>query len=178
MRILQADKDVESARIFRRDPMLTPDVQIRRPRESGNVEGVPLFLRCCCRKAKGGVQNVHTRGFGSGRTGGGLGRIAEVFAGVASLQGKKHGSSPTSGTYFPCSGACGPLSVHKLFTWGPSGGPFLLVAVAVAGVLLTNLVVVFGTCYLFIVVHGVSYMTCSGAKEALLFLQSLSDGPS
>ena len=45
------------------------------------------------------------------------------------------GSSPTSGTCFPWSGACGLLGVHKLFTYGPLWGPFLL-AGAVAGRLL------------------------------------------
>ncbi|MDQ0618187.1 hypothetical protein QFZ33_002211 [Arthrobacter globiformis] len=34
------------------------------------------------------------------------------------------GSSPTSGTCFPCSGAYEPLSVDKLFTCGPLRGPF------------------------------------------------------
>jgi hypothetical protein len=48
-----------------------------------------------------GVRNVHTLGFGSGRTGAGLGRIAEVFGGVAETQGLESGSSPTSGTVFP-----------------------------------------------------------------------------
>jgi hypothetical protein len=47
-----------------------------------------------------GVHKVHTLGFGPGRTVAGLGR--------------KPVSSPTSGTCFPCSGACGPLSVHKV----------------------------------------------------------------
>ena len=51
------------------------------------------------------VHNVHTLGFGSGRTGAGLGRIAEVLGGVADIQGLEPGSSPTSGTCFPCSGA-------------------------------------------------------------------------
>ena len=32
-----------------------------------------------------GVHNLHTLGFGSGRTGAGLGRIAEVCGGVAEL---------------------------------------------------------------------------------------------
>ena len=50
---------------------------------------------------KEGVHNVHTLGFGSGRTGAGLGRIAEVFGGVAEWQGQESGSSPTSGTVFP-----------------------------------------------------------------------------
>jgi hypothetical protein len=46
------------------------------------------------------VHIVHTLGFGSGRTGSGLGRIAEVFGGVADIQGPEPGSSPTSGTVF------------------------------------------------------------------------------
>ena len=36
---------------------------------------------------KEGVHNVHTLGLGSGRTGAGPGRIAEVFGGVANSQG-------------------------------------------------------------------------------------------
>jgi hypothetical protein len=52
MTILQADKDVESARIFRRDPMLTPDVQIRRPRESGNVEASPCSFGVAAARQK------------------------------------------------------------------------------------------------------------------------------
>ena len=51
-----------------------------------------------------------------------LGRIAEDFGGVTEIQRLEPGSSPTSGTCFPCSGACGPLSVHKLFTDGPLWG--------------------------------------------------------
>ena len=48
-----------------------------------------------------GVHIVHTLGFGSGRTGAGLGRIPYVWAGVPCLQGLEPGSSPTSGTVFP-----------------------------------------------------------------------------
>ena len=49
-----------------------------------------------------GVHNVHTLDFGTGRTGAGLGRIAEVCGGVADIQLLEPGSSPTSGTaYFP-----------------------------------------------------------------------------
>ena len=73
---------------------------------------------------------MHTLGFGSGRTGSGLGRIGDVCGGVAEIQGLEPGSSPTSGTCFPCSGACGPLNVYKSPFMGPCGGPFLLVAVA------------------------------------------------
>ncbi len=73
---------------------------------------------------KVGVHNVHTRGFGFGCTGIGLGRIREVFGGVAYFQGMAPGSSPTSGTCFPCSGAFKPLSVHKLCCEGPLRGLF------------------------------------------------------
>ena len=48
----------------------------------------------------GGVDSVHTLGLGLGRTVAGLGRIAEVSAGVQCLQGLESGSSPTSGTVF------------------------------------------------------------------------------
>ena len=47
------------------------------------------------------MHNVHTLGFGSGRTGAGLGRIGDVCGGVADIQGLEPGSSPTSGTVFP-----------------------------------------------------------------------------
>ena len=50
---------------------------------------------------KEGVHNVHTLGFGPGRTRAGLGRIGEEFGGVADFQGLEPGSSPTSGTVFP-----------------------------------------------------------------------------
>ena len=56
----------------------------------------------------------------------GLGRIAEVFGGVAEIQGLEPGSSPTSGTCFPCSVACGPLSVHKSTQSVDSGVAFFL----------------------------------------------------
>ena len=49
---------------------------------------------------------MHTLGFGPGRTSAGLGRTAEVSAGVAEIQGLESGSSPTSGTVglFGCVG--------------------------------------------------------------------------
>ena len=59
--------------------------------------------------------------------------LRRFFGGVAEIQLLEPGSSPTSGTCFPCSGARGPLSVHKLFTLGPSGAYFCWCAVAVAG---------------------------------------------
>ena len=65
----------------------------------------------------GGVDSVHTLGHGLGRTGAGLGRIPHVSAGVQCLQGLEPGSSPTSGTCFPCSGAFGWFfSVHIVHT--------------------------------------------------------------
>lgn len=76
---------------------------------------------------------VHTRGFGLDRTGVGSGWIRHVSGTSQCLHGLESGSSPTSGTCFPCSGACWPLSVQKLFTCGPVGA-FLLVAVVLAGV--------------------------------------------
>jgi hypothetical protein len=48
-----------------------------------------------------GVDSVHTFSLVLGRTGAGLGRIANVFGGVAEFQGLESGSSPTSGTCFP-----------------------------------------------------------------------------
>ena len=66
---------------------------------------------------KEGVHNVHTLGFGSGRTGIGLGRIAEDFGGVAEIQVLEPGSSPTSGTCFPRSeGFFVFLRVHNVHT--------------------------------------------------------------
>jgi hypothetical protein len=72
---------------------------------------------------KEGVHNVHTLGCGWGLTGAGLGRIAEVFGGVAGIQGLESGSSPTSGTVFSLFRACGPLTVHKFccVVWAPTG---------------------------------------------------------
>ena len=71
-----------------------------------------------------GVDTVYTLAVGLGRTTAGLGRTGDVFGGVASIQRLEPGSSPTSGTCFPCSGACEPLSVHKLFTYRRLGGLF------------------------------------------------------
>jgi hypothetical protein len=69
-----------------------------RPRADGRL----CSLVGCAKVGKSeGVHIVHTMGFGSGRTGAGLGRIAEVCGGVAEVQGLEPGSSPTSGTVFP-----------------------------------------------------------------------------
>ena len=87
----------------------------------------------------GGVDSVQTLGLGLGRTGAGLGRIPYVSAGGPCLQGLEPGSSHTSGTCFPCSGAGGPLSVHNLFTAGPLRGLFCSRAVAVAEGLISSL---------------------------------------
>jgi hypothetical protein len=63
-------------------------------------------------------------GFGPGRTGVGSGRIPYVSGGSQCLQGLECSSSPTSGTCFPSSEACGPLSVDRSPFMGPFGGPF------------------------------------------------------
>ena len=52
-------------------------------------------------------------------TGAGLGRIPHVSAGVQCLQGLEPGSSPTSGTCFPCSGAFWCFVVCTLCTLSP-----------------------------------------------------------
>jgi hypothetical protein len=48
----------------------------------------------------GGVHNVHTFGFGLGRTCVGSGRFTHVFGTSQCFQGLEYGSSPTSGTVF------------------------------------------------------------------------------
>ncbi|GAB3557735.1 hypothetical protein GCM10027405_03040 [Arthrobacter alkaliphilus] len=68
---------------------------------------------------KCGVHNVHTLAVGLGRTGAGLGRTRHVFGTSPCFRGLEPGSSPTSGTCFPRSGAFLPLSVHN-----PFGGLF------------------------------------------------------
>jgi hypothetical protein len=81
---------------------------------------------------------VHTLGFGSGRTGAGLGRIAEVFGGVADIQGVELGSSPTSGTHSPSSEGVLLLMCVQSLWWRPSDAGFagcgLAAAVAYSGV--------------------------------------------
>ena len=59
-----------------------------------------------------------------------------MFPRESSVGGGEYGSSPTSGTCFPCSGACEPLNVYKSPLMGPYGGPFLSVAVALWRLLL------------------------------------------
>jgi hypothetical protein len=71
-----------------------------------------------------GVYIVQILGLGLGRTGAGLGRIPHVSRSSQRLQGLECSSSPTSGTCFPCSGACGPLSVYKSPLWAPAGAHF------------------------------------------------------
>ena len=73
-----------------------------------------------------GVDNVNTLGVGLALAGVGSGRIPHVSVRAQCLRGLECSSSPTSGTCFPCSGACEPLSVHKLFTDGPLRGPFFV----------------------------------------------------
>jgi hypothetical protein len=74
---------------------------------------------------KRGVHNVHSTGFGSGRTATGLGRTPYVFGTSPCFQGLEPGSSPTSGTCYPCSGAFGPLNVYKSPLMGPAGPIFV-----------------------------------------------------
>ena len=66
-----------------------------------------------------GVHNVHTLGFGSSRISAGLGRIGDVCGGVAEIQELEPGSSPTSGTCFPCSGAFWCFFVWTVSTLSP-----------------------------------------------------------
>ena len=61
--------------------------------------------RCSHLGKKISVDNVNTFGFGLGRISVGLSRIADVFKSPLYLQGRKSGSSPTSGTVFPQVGA-------------------------------------------------------------------------
>ena len=75
---------------------------------------------------KEGVHNVHTPGLRIGSYWFRTRPDCGGFGGAADFQGPEPGSSPTSGTCFPCSGACGPLSVHKLFTCRPLWGPFFV----------------------------------------------------
>lgn len=73
---------------------------------------------------KESVDTVHTLPVGLGRTSAGLARFGHVSGGMADSGGPEPGSSPTSGTYFPSSGAGWPLSVDNLFTDGPLRGAF------------------------------------------------------
>ena len=65
---------------------------------TGGVVGVPDPAVVAVERQKGRVDNVHTLGFGSGRTWVGSGRIPHVSAGGQCLQGLECSSSPTSGT--------------------------------------------------------------------------------
>jgi hypothetical protein len=109
-------------------------VELRRP-HTGFFASVREPHRCewCIKLVrKEGVHCVHTLGLRLGHTDAGRSRIGDVFGGVADFQGPEPGSSPTSGTCFPCSGACGPLNVYKSPFMVPCGGSFLLVADALA----------------------------------------------
>jgi hypothetical protein len=55
-----------------------------------------------------GVHNVHTWGFGLGRTSAGLRRTGEVSGGVADLLGLEPGSSLPRARVFPGQGLVGP----------------------------------------------------------------------
>jgi hypothetical protein len=81
----------------------------------------------------------------------GLGR----FWGSGGFSGEEAGSSPISGTCFPCSGGFWPLSVDILCCEGPLRGPFSLPA----GGLLASVDRRFVVRYLFMDVHGLGNMT-------------------
>ena len=76
--------------------------------QEGKIRTVRATLDCGKRSA----DKVHTFGFGLGRTTVELLWIPYVSAGAQCLPGLECSSSPTSGTCFPCSGACGPLLGH------------------------------------------------------------------
>lgn len=80
-----------------------------------------LWPATCPRAQKGSVDNVHTSGFGMGRTGNGLGRIRTIFGKAAALQGLDPGAIQTR-AQFSGPEAFGPLSVHKLCCEGPLRG--------------------------------------------------------
>ena len=90
-------------------PVVTDASENIRPERSHITHSVKLSWPALSRQTLGparngqseGVHIVHTLGFGSGRTGAGLGRIPYVWAGGQCLQGLEPGSSPTSGTVFP-----------------------------------------------------------------------------
>jgi len=69
-------------------------------------------------RQNGCVYSLHTSGIGPGRMWVGSGRIRYVSGGA---RGRECSSSPTSDTWFPCSGACGPLNVYKSPFMGPAG---------------------------------------------------------
>ena len=85
-----------------------------------------------------GVYNVHTLGFGLGRTGAGLGRIPHVFGSSQCLQGRECSSSPTSGTAYPLVRGVFALTCVQSLWWRPSDARFagcgLAAAVACSGV--------------------------------------------
>ena len=67
--------------------------------EFSEPEGLGHFAGRCIQVDKNErVHNVHTLGFGSGRTGAGLGLIGDVCGGAADFQVLEPGSSPTWGT--------------------------------------------------------------------------------
>ena len=95
--ILEADEDVNGVRNQSRR---TRDLEAGNAGSRATAEASPPASVLLPQGRKGGVHNVHTLGFGSGRTGAGLDRTAEVCGGMAEIQGLEPGSSPTSGTVF------------------------------------------------------------------------------
>ena len=107
---------------------ITPSVRLSWPELSRQTSG-PATKR----GKKEGVHNVHTLGFGSSRTGAGLGRIAEVFGGSADIQGLESGSSPTSGTVFPLFRGLWSAECGQMFAGGPLRGLFCWPALRLVG---------------------------------------------
>ena len=68
-----------------------------------SMQGAAVGVRPLMRRI-GGVDSVHTFGFGLGRTSVGSGRIRHVSGSSQCLQGLESGSSPTSGTRVSAAG--------------------------------------------------------------------------
>jgi hypothetical protein len=79
---------------------------------TSSMRGAAVGVRPLMRRI-GGVDSVHTFGFGLGRTSVRSGRIPQVSGSSQFLQGLESGSSPTSGTVFPQVRGFRPLSAAK-----------------------------------------------------------------
>ena len=93
--------------------VITCASEILRPRRSHITPSVKLSWPALSRQTSGSgnkmgknecVHNVHTPGFGSGRTGAGLGRVGDVCGGVPGIQGLEPVSSPPRARVFPVQG--------------------------------------------------------------------------
>ena len=120
------------------------------------------------------VHNVHTLGFGSGRTPAGLGRIAGVIGGVAEIPLLEPGSSPTSGTVFSLFRGLRAAECVQISSYGPRRGPIFVGAVLLAGRLLSLLDGRFVHRCLFMDIPGLGNVTGDGS-ELRFFRASLVD---